>query len=248
MQKLSAEKKEALKKEVEVIALRFRSEYSDIANAPIPNSFMAAEELGFFVVSCPAPDKLSGMTMNIQDKSMIVVNSVHPLGRQNYSIWHEVYHWYTEDGQDISLSNDVEYSETEYKAELFAAEILMEKSILKIHLNRLGYTSDAQLKFLKKEDIVKLQNIFQVSYKAILTRIISLTGRNDLGNRYAIASSQSKIIDFNKLLGYSGNLEKGNLPKYISPSFFIYLENNLSKGRISKSYVNDLLKFVEEDF
>lgn len=248
MQKLSAKKKDILKKEVEEIAIRFKNEYSSIVKSPIPNSFIAAEELGFFVVSCPAPDKLSGMTMNIQDKAMIVVNSVHPLGRQNYSIWHEVYHWYTGDGQDISLSEDAEYSETEYKAELFASEILMDKKSLKVYLNRLGYSSNAQLKFLKREDIVKLQNDFQVSYRAMLTRIISASGRVDLGNRYAIANTQQKIIEFNKSLGYSGNLEKGNLPTYISPSFFTYLEHNLKKGRISKNYVDSLLKFVEEDF
>ncbi|MFV0305074.1 MAG: ImmA/IrrE family metallo-endopeptidase [Moheibacter sp.] len=248
MEKLSTDKKEDLIKEAEDITLRFKEEYKDIVETPILNSFKAAEELGFFVVSGPAPDKFSGMTMNLQGKSMIVVNSVHPLGRQNYSIWHEVYHSYTGDGQDISLVEESEYNETEYKADIFAANILMDKNVLDTHLKRLGYNSVENLKYLKKKDVVELQNIFQVSYRAMLTRIISISGRDDLGNRYGIASSQSRIIKYNQKFGFSGNLEEGNLPKYISPSFFIYLENNLEKGRISKKYVDDILKFVEEDF
>ncbi|WP_348922089.1 ImmA/IrrE family metallo-endopeptidase [Enterococcus rotai] len=249
MKKITDKRKSELIAEVERVADNFRRDHINISSAPIPNSFKTAEELGFFVVSATAPDELSGFTTTIGDKSMIVVNSRHPLGRQNYSIWHEVYHWYSKDGIDISMLGDYEYSETEFKAEVFASEILLEKNALQRELKKMNYGSvtDNNIRYLKKEDIVKLQNIFKVSYKAVLTRIIALSGHRELRNRYGIASNQEKIIEFNKKCGYKGELEAPSEKPYISDSLFEYLTSNLEKGRISHSNVDRLLNFIEED-
>lgn len=248
MKKLTDERKAELKKEVREVCQRFISEFPKTSEAPIPNSFKAAEELGFFVIAIPAPDNISGMTMNMADKSMIVVNSKNPLGRQNYSIWHEVYHWYSEDGQDISFYGESEYDETEFKAEFFASEILMPEESLIIELIKLGYSNKQSFRYLKIVDIVKLQNIFNVSYKALLTRIIDITGIKSLKNRYGAASNQEKVMKLNKDNGYSGNLEMINQEPYISESLFIYMNSNLKKGRVSSDRVKTVLDFIEEEF
>lgn len=247
MEKISDARKNELRSEIEHIAHDFRRAYNNICEAPIPNSFKAAEELGFFVVSASAPNELSGFTTTIDNKSMIVVNSNHPLGRQNYSIWHEIYHWYAKDGQEVSLMGNVEYNETEFKAEAFASEILLEKKALERELNSLGYKSlnKSSMKYLKREDIVILQNKFKVSYRAMLTRIIVISNNQDLRNRYGIASSQEKIIQFSIECGFDGDLEKPTLKPYISESLFEYLTLNLEKGRISSSYVEQFLEFIE---
>lgn len=247
MEKISDLRKIELRSEIEQIAQDFRRAYNNICEAPIPNSFRAAEELGFFVVSAAAPNELSGFTTTIDNKSMIVVNSNHPLGRQNYSIWHEIYHWYTGDGLEVSLMDNIEYNETEFKAEAFASEILLEKKSLERELNSLGYKSlnKSSVKYLKNEDIVILQNRFNVSYRAMLTRIIAISDNQDLRTRYGIASNQGKIIQFNIKCGFNGDLEKPTPKPYISDSLFKYLTLNLEKGRISSSYVEEFLEFIE---
>ncbi|MDW5524640.1 ImmA/IrrE family metallo-endopeptidase [Carnobacterium maltaromaticum] len=247
MKKLIDNRKKELITEVENIARNFRREHINICQAPIPNSFKVAEELGFFVVSASAPNELSGFTTTIDGKSMIVVNSNHPLGRQNYSIWHEIYHWYAKDGKDVSLMGDNEYSETEFKAEAFASEILLEKKVLERELQNLGYKSISKnhMKYLKNEDIVKLQNKFKVSYRAMLTRIITISGNKDINNRYGVAASQEKIIQFNIKCGFDGGLEQPTLKPYISESLFEYLTFNLEKGRVSSIHVERFIEFIE---
>lgn len=246
MKRISEERKKALQKEVKAIAHRFRNEYPAL-QSPIPNSFKAVEELGFFVMSTPAPAAVSGLKMNLDDKTMIVVNSSQPLGRQNFSIWHEVYHWYTGDGQDISLFNDIEYNETENKAEVFASEILLEEDALKRELFALGFNKN-NLKYLSKKDLVNLQYKFNVSYRAVLTRIINLFNAPELRTRYGAASNQEKIIKLNKELGFDGSLEETSLVTYISPSLFQYMKSNLSEGKISIEHIEQVLSFIEEEF
>lgn len=248
MKKIKKERKKELSLEVKEIAKNFIETYSDIVNQPISNSFRTVEELGFFVIAVPAPHNISGMTMSIDNKSMIVVNSNQPLGRQNYSIWHEVYHWYTGEGQDISKHGESEYDETEYKAEVFASEILIPRNKLEIELKKLNYNSKNSLQYLKKKDIVKLQNKFNVSYKAMLTRIIFLTGQNKLSNRFAIANKQEDIINLNIEFGFDGHLEKIETKPYISDSLFFYMKSNLEKGRVSSSKIELILDFIEEEF
>lgn len=247
MKKLEADVKSELRSVAKELASQFRSEYPKICKTPILNSFKAAEELGFFVVSTLAPEELSGLTETIGNKSMIVVNSRHPLGRQNYSIWHEIYHWYSKDGKDVSLFKDIEYSETEFKAEAFAAEILLEEKALESELKKLGYNSlnERDLTFLKKKDIVILQNRFKVSYRAVLTRLIILSDNKGLNNRYGAASTQEKIIKLNQEYGFDGRLEQPTEKPYVSESLFNYLSINLEKGKISREYVEQLLEFVE---
>lgn len=246
MKKITKERKNELEGEVSEIAVSFMKKYFDVITQPISNSFKAVEELGFFVISIPAPDTISGMTMSIDDKSMIVINSNQPLGRQNYSIWHEVYHWYTKDGQDISFHGQSEYSETEFKAEVFASEILIPRDMLFLAIEDLGKGNG--IKYLSKKDIVILQNKFFVSYRAMLMRIISLTKEQSLNNRFGVARTQESIIKFNQECGFDGDLEKVESTPYISDSLFMYMQSNLSKGRVSGDRVETVLKFIEEEF
>ena len=75
MEIIKPERKKELSLEGKKVAENFIEKYSDIVNQPISNSFRTVEELGFFVIAVPAPDNISGMTMSIDNKSMIVVNS-----------------------------------------------------------------------------------------------------------------------------------------------------------------------------
>lgn len=248
MEIIKPERKKELSLEGKKVAENFIEKYSDIVNQPISNSFRTVEELGFFVIAVPAPDNISGMTMSIDNKSMIVVNSNQPLGRQNYSIWHEIYHWYTGEGQDISLHKQSDYNETEYKAEVFASEILIPRNQLEIELKKMNYNSKKSIQYLKKTDIVELQNKFNVSYRAMLSRIIFLTGQKSLSNRFGAASTQEKIINLNIECGFDGHLEEKITKPYISESLFFYMKSNLEKGRVSSNKIEAVLKFIEEEF
>lgn len=235
-----------IRSEINVVAEKFKQEYPTFSVSPIGNSIEIAESLGFFVVSIPAPDEVSGFTRTQDGKSMIFVNANHNLGRQYYSIWHEIYHWYTGDGNDISLMGSDIYNETEKKAEYFAAEILMDSNKVKSELSKLNINN---LDFIKIIEIIKLQYIFQVSYSAMLTRLITLFPENraSLSKRYGITRDRDRLLKTIRGQGYSGDLELPTKTTYISPSLFYYMESNITEGKLSPENVKGIVSFIEKE-
>lgn len=241
MKSLTSERKEKLNDEIEKIVHDFYEEYPQF-NTTIPNSFDAAEELGFFVVSLEGPDGVSGFTTTFDQRYyLIAVNSKETKARQNFSVWHEIYHWYTGDGKEISLYDSEDYSETEYKAEGFSAHILMNTDILKKDLDKLNLSD---FKYIKNADILNLQYKFQVSTAAMIRKIVDLTGENSLWKR----KKNLCKVSVHKDKGFSGELEKPTIKNYISPIFFDNLLDNLSKNKISENYAKRITDYIEEVF
>lgn len=235
-----------IRSEVSKLAEKFKENYPDFNASPIGNSIEAAEKLGFFVVSIPAPYEISGYTRTQDEKSMIFVNANHNLGRQYYSICHEIYHWYTGDGNAVTLIGSDEYSETEMKAELFASEILMDREKV---LDELEKISVDNLDFIRIIEIIKLQYIFNVSYVAMLRRLITLFPQNkkSLSKRYGITKDPEKLLKTIKEQGYSGDLELPTKKIYISPSLFYYMESNIEQGKLSPESIKDIVSFIEKE-
>lgn len=244
--RISIDRKKILEHEVDIMINRFRKEF-DFKIEPIPNSFRKAEELGIFIISIPAPDNFSGLTMSDHEDTMIVTNSNTTLGRQNFSIWHEAYHWYAKDGKSISYFKDADYDEIEYKADYFSSEILMPRELVLYELKKIK-RDGKNIQYLSYADLCRLQNLFQVSCMAMLTRIINITGASDeLRNRYSKASDKTKARNLNIENGFNGLLEENTNP-YITAKFFDYISSNLNNGRISNISAEKIIKSIEEAF
>lgn len=244
--RISNERKILLQRDVDITIERFRKEF-DFKIEPIPNSFRKAEELGIFILSIPAPENFSGLMMSDHEDTMILTNSNTTLGRQNFSIWHEVYHWYTKEGKSISYFNDSDYDEIEYKADYFSSEILMPKKLILKELEKIDKI-DENIKYISYKELCDMQNHFQVSCMAILTRIINIFGGNkSLRSRYAKVKDKTKARDLNIKNGFSGSLEENTKP-YITAKFFDYITSNLDNGRISNISVEKIISNIEEAF
>lgn len=236
---LSQSKKNELDIEVNNIISEFVDKYPKL-NGIIPNSFEAAEELGFFVVSTNSPENISGFTTSFADKYyLIVVNSLHTKARQNFSIWHEVYHWFTGDGQELSFFGEEKYSETEYKAETFASLMLMKNEQLEKDLSEYS-----EIRFISNLKLLELQYKYQVSTAALIFRISKLKDDKSLWSRKNKLSKEST----HKENGFSGDLEVPTEHSYISPAFFEILLDNFNENKISAGYVEMLKSFIEEEF
>lgn len=133
---------------------------------------------------------LSGFTIYKAPYNCIYINSRQNLGRQYLSCWHECYHIYTGEGNGISYTDCLMEDPIEYKANAFASVILMPDDLVRRYIDLEGIS----LKYLKHEDIIRMQNYFNVGYSAMLTRIIQLYPeyKKNLLNRYAIAQNTEK--------------------------------------------------------
>lgn len=214
----------------------------------IEDTFCLIEQLGFFILKFPSKDEnISGFHIKKSGLDCIYINSAHTLGRQNFSAWHEYYHAVTGEGGGLSFYNKREADSIEYKAECFAGCILMPEDLVEKYLNTNRINN---LRYISHENIIKMQSYFNVSYSAVVSRLIQLypDNKKDLVNRYALSSKARAEELYDKTVKANGNLKlispTNNV--YVSQSFFEDLRTNLSKGKISDDKANSLINLLEE--
>ena len=98
--------------------------------------------------------------------------------------------------------------------------------------------------------MLKMANYFQVSYSALLYRLMDLFKEAEqLRNRFGTANNYNKLKEIaneqNMSLEYLEYEENTN-DCYISPKFFKQVEKNYSSGRISAERVNFINKLLEQ--
>lgn len=219
---------------------------------PINDSFNIIEQLGFLLLRFPSSgdSDLSGFYIRKSENNCIYINSNQTLGRQFTSIWHEYYHYYTNDGQGLSYVSKVNTDPSEFKADTFAGCMLMPENIIKryieinmILLNRISYI-----------ELIKMQNYFRVSLAALLVRLIQIypNEKDVIQQRFVITKNNINAIT--RLQNYTMQAD-GDIrliqptnEVYIPESFYNNLENNLNNNKISKEKAYELLKVIEEIF
>lgn len=249
MKKLSEEEKTKLYEEIHPIALEYRKSFIH-KDEVIKDTFKTIEQLGFLLIRFPAIGEntsLSGFTIYKAPYNCIYINSRQNLGRQYLSCWHECYHIHTGKGNGISYTECLMEDPIEFKANAFASVILMPDDLVRRYID----LHNISLQYLKHEDIIRMQNYFNVGYSAMLTRIIQLYPeyKKSLQNRYAIAKNtekQRKSLE-EKTKAVHGNLQLINATNdiYIPDSFYNDIAFNLDKKRISKEKAFELLKVID---
>ena len=99
-----------------------------------------------------------------QKKLTIAINSRTTKGRQNFSLAHELYHYYIADSVP-----DLSTSPVEKEADLFATHLLIPDQTLNKLVNTM---TDHKSKPLTLRNIIELEQYFKVSRQALLSRMI----------------------------------------------------------------------------
>ena len=249
MKKLTEQEKTKLYEEVHPIALEYRESFIS-KDEVIKDTFKMIEQLGFLLIRFPAVGEntsLSGFTIYKNPYNCIYINSRQNLGRQYLSCWHECYHIHTGEGNGISYTEAAMQDPIEYKASAFASIILMPDELVKKYI----LSHNISVQYIKHEDIIRMQNYFNVGYSAMLARIIQLFPqyKKNLQNRYAIAkdTEEKRRLLEKKTKSVNGNLQLINATNdvYIPDSFYDDITFNLDKKRISKEKAFDLLKVID---
>jgi Zn-dependent peptidase ImmA (M78 family) len=121
----------------------------------------------------PLSGSFSGMAIKAADKKFILINSNHSLGKQHFTIAHELYHLFKQPDFKFRSCITAKFDKTdiqEYYADLFAAELLLpEDGIYK-------QIPDDELKKDKIQlpTILKLEQYFYTSRAALLYRLKTL--------------------------------------------------------------------------
>ena len=119
----------------------------------------------------PLTEAFSGMSLKINDNArFILVNSKHSIGRQHFTIAHELYHLYIQEKFEIHQCKtglfDTKNKE-EYNADYFASCLLMPES----GIHEMIPDEELKKKKISLQTVIKLEQYFSVSHSSMLVRL-----------------------------------------------------------------------------
>lgn len=106
---------------------------------------------------------ISGSSKKTKNQTIIFINATHSYGRQRFTLAHELYHLLYEDA--FVISSTISESENEEMANQFASCLLMSNGAL------LNYERENEIKEWDLDNIIKTEQYFQISHKAMLRRL-----------------------------------------------------------------------------
>lgn len=192
----------------------------------------------------PLSQKLAGMAIKADGMMFMMVNSEHSVGKQHFTIAHEMYHLFIQ--EDFTFQKcitglfDSQTDIEEKKADYFAANLLMPK----LGVAELIPATEKQKKNqISAETLFKIQQYYSVSIKALIYRLCDLKFIDSSYFDLYKTGLTSKAIT----LGYEDKLYlKGNENKKIGDYGALAI-NLYASGKISESYYLELLNAIEID-
>ena len=220
-------------------ALGLRKELGEDTTSPIDIFSLAHTITQLTLVFYPMGDHLSGMCIKNDGNPVIAINSSMSVGRQRFSMAHELYHLYDDENKQstvcaikIGTGNDTEKAADQFASYFLIPPVALSESIKKIHGMSTGN--------LGIKEIVKLEQYFGVSRQALLYRLI---GDNKLTPQQAEQFRQG-VIRSAVNLGYDDSLYKP-LPEdkqYKTYGYYIQqAEELLRKDLVSTGKYEQLL-------
>lgn len=155
-------------------AIKIRRDlFNEDAFSPIDIFALISNLNKFTVVFHPMSDRISGMCIREKNGNVIGINSILSYGRQRFSAAHELYHLFFEKGlRSVVCEKEInnKKSDSEKEADAFASYLLAPHDALKAYTERNNLCDDHVWTI---EDVIKIEQFFQLSHQAILYRLVS---------------------------------------------------------------------------
>lgn len=183
------------------------------------------------LVFYPLGKNISGVCYKGASSRVIAVNSHMSLGRQRFSLAHELYHLYFDEAKESQVSRMAigVGDAIERCADQFASYLLMPSAALSESLD--GIKTDR----LGVKDVIRLEQYYGLSHKAMLYRLVS-DGVLEVEEARAM---EAGVMDLAARLGYDTSLyrpapegkERMVLGRYLALSEKLLEEECISQGK-----------------
>ena len=212
--------------EIEANELRRRIALGD--TAPV-DTRKALQQLGVLCVFMPMQETFSGMCLKHKEKRFMLVNSKVALGRQHFTIAHELYHLFIQEEFSSQICPQSSSDPVEKQADCFATFFLMPRNGVIEEFKKLGmkYTADVKISF--QSMIYRLNNLTLISDKQKETFL--------LYQPTAVAREY----------GYSTSLYTPTNEKIVLGDYSAKAQSLFNKELISEGHLIDLLSEIKLD-
>jgi Zn-dependent peptidase ImmA (M78 family) len=186
----------------------------------------------------------SGMAVKVGNDRFMMVNQDHNLGKQHFTIAHELYHLFIQDNfvsqSCITGLFDRRADIEEYKADMFAAFFLLPEDgiTLSIPSSELAVRDSIRL-----ETILKLEQYYSVSRRAILQRLKNLDIISSATfDKYALYVKRSAAA-----YGYELDLYTPGNDGLVIGDYGVRAHSLFEKEKISESHYLELMRTIGFD-
>lgn len=220
----------------------FRQKYGFGPTEPIPlYNFLLKENV--LCLFKEMSDGLSGMAIKMDEMRFMMINRTHVLGRQHFTIGHELYHLFVQ--QDFTSQRcktglfDQHKDEEERKADLFSSALLLPEAGIQqfIPLGEISRGGEISL-----ETILKIQHYYQVSFKAVVYRLVELDWIDrSCFDKYTHPKSKARA------LGYSTDIYEPTDKDVTIGDYGIIANKLYNEEKISESYFLELMNAIQVD-
>ncbi|MBE6003865.1 MAG: ImmA/IrrE family metallo-endopeptidase [Lachnospiraceae bacterium] len=226
------------KLDISTKALSLRQTMGEDSFSPIDIFALVQRQKDITLIMYPLGENISGYCRKYEHTNIIVINSGMTIGRQRYSLAHELYHiYYDTDMSSFVCSNFNNKSVNEQKADLFASYFLMPQ--------------DALEKFKIKKpvqliDIIDMEQYYRISRKALLYRLLNdgIITNDEFENFSHNVKLSAKMAGYNDSL-YNSSPE--NERYYVYGKYITDAENLLNSGKISVGKYEEYLLTAYRD-
>lgn len=228
-------------------AAKFRNRFGYGPDDPIHlRSFLLQHNV--MTLFKPLSGGFGGMAMIVDQKRFMMVNQNHTLGKQHFTIAHELYHLFVQENfvsQKCKTGLFLKQQDLdEKKADLFAGNLLLPE----IGVSSLIPEEERKAE-ISAQTIFKIQQVYSVSVKATIYRLVELGFADESYYEKFQSGSTEKIrnLGFDTRLMYPGNKDL-TLGDYAVKAGILFQQGKISES-VYMSYLNavniDLLQKIE---
>ncbi len=193
--------------------------------------------------------KMSGMAIKIdaenQTRRFILVNSNHTLGRQHFTICHELYHLFVQKNFQFKVCDKPMFDKKdmdEYRADLFASYLLIPEDALRSMSLNEDFDVENTLKL--RSHILKMEQYFGCSRQSLLYRL-SQMGYSELKKDTPLHKDLSKNISLQaQQYGYDLSLYKSANKNKVIGDYGDLAKSLYDKEQISESNFASLMEQI----
>ncbi len=223
-------------REIEAVALKARKEIGLSLGLNETLLRKNLEDRGYFLFYYPFGESgISGALFSSVHARILVVNSSKSIGRQNFTVAHELGHIYLHNTESLVEISGDESSTKEREADNFASMFLMPANDVSsmIQTNG-GIEFDAV-------EVMEMSQMFRMSYKATLKRLTEVFGRKAI----PLTLWDKKPLQLAEMLNMDKRLYEPSGEKYWSNTKYVSAAfRALEKERISFSRFLELMKDI----
>jgi len=225
---------------IEKAASDFRTKYGYSNSNPIRVKSLLLE-LEVLTLFRDMEGSFSGMSLKIDENRFMIVNSSHSIGRQHFTIFHELYHLFVQKDFEHIVCGSSKDQKEERNADLFAANLMLPREGV------LKFIPDEELKKdkIQLSTILKLEHYYSCSHKAIIIRLNNLQ-----------IISKNLLEKFNSIIikiiaqeyGYGTELYESGNKDIILGDYGVKAKDFFDREIISESHYLSLMHDLGIDF